>query len=82
MAAQVGVALLVGASSSTPKVHGFDSRSGHLPRLQVHPQLGAYQRQLIDVSLSHLSSSLSLSFSLSLKSISMSLSEDLKKEKQ
>ena len=33
--ALAGVAQLVGASSHRPKGHGFDSQSGHIPRLWV-----------------------------------------------
>ena len=41
------------ASSCKPKGCWFDSQSGHRPRLQPGPQVGAYKRLLIDVSLSH-----------------------------
>ena len=48
------VAQLVGASSCKLKGCGFDSRSGHVPSLQVSPRspVGVhYKRQPIDVSL-------------------------------
>ena len=35
------------------KGHQFNSWSGHMPGLQVGPSWGAYERQLIDVSVSH-----------------------------
>ena len=54
------------ASSHKTKGHQFDSPSGHVPGLTVW---SPYERQLIDVSLSHhcFSPSLSLSLPLSLK---------------
>ena len=69
------------ALSYGPKGCGFDSRSGHTPGLQIQFQLGAYEKQLISVSLSHrcFCPSLSPSLPLSLKSITMYLGEDKKK---
>ena len=64
------VAHLVGISSHLPKACGFDSQSGHIPRLWVQPpSQGVYKRQL-------------WSTFLSLKSINISLGEDLKKKKK
>ena len=43
-------AQLVGALSSRSKGHGFDSKSGHMPMLQVQYWIGARRRrQPIDV---------------------------------
>ena len=66
---------LVGACAGTPRGAGFDSRSGHVPRLRV-PSL--VWEQLINVSLTPMF----LSLPLSLKSMNISLGEDLKKEKR
>ena len=62
------VAQLVGAMPCRPVGCGFDSRSGHMPRLQVQsPVRVCMRRQPIDVCLSlYLSLSLSLSLSLPL----------------
>ena len=59
------VAQLVGALSHTPKVCGFSSRSGHIPRLWVQSPVRAYRRGSQSTFLSY-SFSLSLSLSLSL----------------
>ena len=81
--ALTGVAQWVGGSSCKPKGLGFDSQSGHQPRLQLGPGQGTYKRQPIDVSLSHqsFSPSLSPSLPLSLK-ICMSSVEDLRGKKR
>ena len=66
-----GVTQLVGGSSCKLKGRGFDSKSGHVPRLWVLVPV---------VSLSHhVSFLLSLSLPLSLKSVSVSLGEDKKR---
>ena len=52
--ALASVAQLVGASSCKLKGYGFNSLSGPLPRVAGSvPGWGAYERQLINVSLSH-----------------------------
>ena len=59
-------AQLVGMSSATPKGCGFDSQSGHMPRVSSSvPSWGTCRRQLIYISLPHLSLSLPLSLILS-----------------
>ena len=45
------VAQLVEASFRRLKSHGFDSRSGHMPRLQFDSSWNACEKQPIDVSL-------------------------------
>ena len=46
------VVQLVGASSHTPEGWGFDSQSGHIPRLQVLSPVGYIWRQSINVNIS------------------------------
>ena len=50
--ALASVAQVAGALSHKPKGHRVDARSQHMPRLQVRPPLGVYERQAIDISLS------------------------------
>ena len=78
-----GVAQLVGASSCKLEGCRFDSRSGHMPRLQVWSPVGARTRGNRSMFLSHIDVFLPLSFSLPslLKSISMSSGEDFRKAK-
>ena len=59
------VAQLVGVSSHTPKGCGFDSQSGHIPRLQVQSQVGTCTEGYWLMFLSHIS----VCLSRSLKSI-------------
>ena len=58
----------VGASLPVPKLRGFDSWSGHIPRLQVQSPVGwgAYRRQPIGVALSRRGFCLLLCLPLSL----------------
>ena len=42
--ALASMAHLAGASSHKPKGHGFDSRSGHIPRLRVWSLVGVHTR--------------------------------------
>ena len=67
------VAQLVGVSSHAPKGCGFNSRSGHIPRVWVWSLVGAHSGG------SQACFSLCLSLLLSLKAINISLGEDLKK---
>ena len=68
------VAQLVGVPSHTQKGYGFDSQSGHIPRLQVQslvwvhmiPGTGVYERQPIDVPLSYQCVCVCVSLSVSL----------------
>ena len=62
------MAQLIGVSFHTPKCCGFNSQSGHIPRLQVPSpdRKERYGRKPIDASLSHQYFFLSLSLSLSL----------------
>ena len=82
--ALAGVAQLVGASSSKPKGLGFNSQSGHLPRLRVRSPVGAHMRgKRLMFPLTPLflcPPHPALSSPLSLKSISMSSGEDYKKK--
>ena len=48
-----GVAQLVGASSHKAKVLQFDSGQGMCPGCGFCPPQGAFEKQQIDVSLSH-----------------------------
>ena len=57
------VAHFVGTLSHKPKGCGFNSQSGHIPKLQIRSWSSAYVRQSIDVSLT----SIFLSFPLDLK---------------
>ena len=69
------VTQLIGALSSKPKGCGFDSQSGHMPRLWVQSPVWACTRgtdQCFFLTLMLLSPSLSPSLPISLKSISMS----------
>ena len=66
------VAQLVGASSHKSKGHGFDSWSGHMPKLWVWSPVRACTRGNTSV----FSPSFLPSLPLSLKSISMSSGED------
>ena len=76
------MAQLVGVLSHKLGGCGFDSRSGHIPRLQVWSPVKARIRGTYSMFLTHIDVSLSLflclslSLPLSLKSISMSLGED------
>ena len=63
--ALAGVAQLVEALSHTPKGCGFDSRSGHMPRLGAQSPIGVRMRGHQSMFLSHTDMSLSLPSSLS-----------------
>ena len=66
---------MVGASSRNRRGYGFDSWSGHISRLWVHPQSGRVLRQSMDASLA-------LTFLSSLKKqMKISLGEDKKERK-
>ena len=83
--ALASVAQLVGASSHTQKGHGFDSWSGHMPRLWVQSSIGACTAGNPSMFLSHTgNSSLSLPpLPLSLKSmVEISSGKDKKKKKK
>ena len=67
---------MVEASSHTPKDHGSDSWSGHIPRLQVQSPVGVRMGGNGLMFFSHINVSLSLLFSL--KSINISSGEDYK----
>ena len=69
---------LVGALSHGTKGHGFDSWSGHMPRLWVSSPVGAHTRGNGLMFLSHIDVFLppSLTLSLSLESKSMFSGED------
>ena len=53
------VAQLVGPSSPTPKGWGFDSQSGHVPRLKVPSPVGVNTGSNQSMFLSHIDVSLS-----------------------
>ena len=65
------VAQFVGASSHTPKGCGFDSQSGHRPRLHVLSPIRAHKGGGWSVFLSHVDVSLSLSLSLSVPPLTL-----------
>ena len=67
--ALAGVAQLLGASPPTPKGWGFDSQSGHMPRLKARSLVGLCMGGNQLMFLSH--SRASLSLPLSLKSITI-----------
>ena len=62
--ALAGVAQLVGESSHTPKGYGFDSQSGHIPRLWVQSPDKAHSGSSQLMFPSHINVSLCLFFSL------------------
>ena len=62
------------------KYHGFNSQSGHKPRLQVWSSVWVCIRSNQSLFLTLMFLSFFLSLPLSLKSISMPLGEDLKKQ--
>ena len=71
--ALASVAQLAGASSLTLKGCGFNSQSGHMPRLHIQPPVRVDVRGNGMMFLSYINVCLSPSLPLSLKSISMSL---------
>ena len=62
--ALTGVPRLVEVLSCTQKILGFDSWSGHMPKLWVLSLVGQVEKQLTVIFLSHINVSLSLSLSL------------------
>ena len=72
----VQVAQLVGASSRTPKGCGFDSQSGHIPRLQVQSPVTVSTAGCRSMFLSHIHVSLSLPSSFSKMNNKISSGED------
>ena len=72
------VAQIVAVSSGTSKVCGFDSWSGHIPRLQVRSLVRVCMRSNQLMFLSH--TEVSLSLTVSLKSVNISSGKAFKKQ--
>ena len=76
------MAQLAGASSYTPKDEGFESRSGHIPRLQVRSPVGAHVESNQLKFLFHINVSLSLSPPSSLSKINKHIYKNLKRKEK